>query len=468
VQPAAAPSATHTTMGEPPEAARRPEESIHKVVDIEMDVQDKANITAPAEDGVPPAPGTSVESMGTKQPGWRAGLTPWGQAAVAVLPAFLLTRFIFLLLTYFGSVLFTVRNYSYQVVPLSSVLRSWYHWDVISFENIATRGYVYRDNAAFFPLYPLLEREVSALLHIHTNVFLGGMLITNLAFLGTLIVLYRFVEVEFDRATARRATLYLAVFPTALFFFAAYNEALFLFFMLLSFYAMRRGSWWLAGLFGGLATLTRSIGLALLLVFLYEFARQVFPALREAWRNKRHVQGLKLLSGLLAAPLIPMGLGIYAYYLNRRFHDPLAFSHAEAHWHLSLSVPWYSPVTAIRAMLTFSPFTFSTTHNVIDLAALLLFVTLLILCFVGPERFAVSQWSMLLFGIMVLALPLLYPGTAYNPMPSMERYVLEIFPGFILLARLGRRSWFHQGYLMLSLPLLAFFTLQFLTGHWTI
>ena len=433
-----------------------------------MDIQDSATVTAKTEDEALSAPNSSEESVSTKQPGWRAKLAPWCQATLAVLPAFLLTRFIFLLLTYFGSVLFTVPNYSYQVVPLRTVLRSWYHWDVISFENIATRGYVYRDNAAFFPLYPWLEREVSALLHIHTNVFLGGMLITNLAFLAALIVLYRFVEVEFDRATAGRTTLYLAIFPTALFFFAAYNESLFLFFMLISFYAMRRGSWWLAGLSGGLATLTRSIGLALLLVFLYEFARQVFPAIKEAWHDKRHVQSLKLLSGLLPAPLIPLGLGIYAYYLNRRFHDPLAFSHAEAHWHLGLSVPWYSPVTAIRAMLTFSPFTFSTTHNVIDLSALLLFVTLLILCLLGPERFASNQWSMLLFGVMALALPLLYPGTAYNPMPSMERYVLEIFPGFILLARLGRRSWFHQAYLMLSLPLLAFFTLQFLTGHWTI
>src|SRR5438309_8666512 len=252
-----------------------------------MDIQDSATVTASAKDEAQPAPKSSEESISTKQPGWRAKLAPWYHAALAVLPAFLLTRFIFLLLTYFGSVLFTVRNYSYQVVSLSSVLRSWYHWDVISFENIATRGYVYRDNAAFFPLYPLLEREVSAPLHIHTNVFLGGMLITNLAFLGTLIVLYRFVEVEFDRATARRTTLYLAVFPTALFFFAAYNEAMFLFFMLLSFYAMRQRHWWLAGLSGGLAALTRSIGLALLIIFLYEFARQVLPALKEAWLQKQ-------------------------------------------------------------------------------------------------------------------------------------------------------------------------------------
>ena len=119
-------------------------------------------------------------------------------------------------------------------------------------------------------------------------------------------------------------------------------------------------------------------------------------------------------------------------------------------------------------MLTFSPFTFSTAHNIIDLTALFLFVTLLVLCFVGPERFAISQWSMLFFGIMALSLLLLFPGTAYNPLPSMERYVLEVFPGFILLARLGRRPWFHQAYLLISLPMLGFFVIQFLTGHWTI
>ena len=73
-------------------------------------------------------------------------------------------------------------------------------------------------------------------------------------------------------------------------------------------------------------------------------------------------------------------------------------------WHLCPTTPWYAPVVAIKAMLRFSPFTFSTTHNVIDLTTLLLFVTLLALCFVGPERFAVSQWSMPLFGILALSL----------------------------------------------------------------
>src|SRR5438094_3728034 len=119
-----------------------------------MDVQDPPTITATIEDSSLPAPRTSEEGVGTKHPRWSARLAPWWQAALAVLPAFLLTRFIFLLLTYFGSVLFTVRNYSYQVVPLSAVLRSWYHWDVISFEKIAIHDYSIEDptKAAFFQL----------------------------------------------------------------------------------------------------------------------------------------------------------------------------------------------------------------------------------------------------------------------------------------------------------------------------
>src|SRR3989442_10443725 len=139
-----------------------------------MDIQDSATVTAKTEDEALSAPNSSEESVSTKQPGWRAKLAPWCQATLAVLPAFLLTRCIFLLLTYFGTVLFTVPNYSYQALPLSAVLRSWYRWDVVNFEKIARIDYSIADptKAAFFPLYPWLERWVSSLLHIYTSVFL--------------------------------------------------------------------------------------------------------------------------------------------------------------------------------------------------------------------------------------------------------------------------------------------------------
>ncbi len=415
---------------------------------------------------------TPATGQGPTQQGWRAAIEPWKQAALATLPVFLLTRLVFLLLTYFGAVLFTVPNYSPHALSSHDILYSWYRWDVIRYATIAEKGYVSLEYAAFFPLLPLVERIVSIpLLH---NVYLAGMLISNLAFFGTLVVLYRFVATEFDRETAKRTALYLSIFPTALFFFAAYNESLFLFFTLLFFYTVRRRSWWLAGLFGAVTTLTRSIGLFLALIFLYEFARQVLPDMPGTWKDKQYRNTFKQLSGLLAILFIPLGLVVYAYYLSQRLNDPLAFLHAQVYWREGLHGPWYAPFVAIKSIFTLSPFTFAIPHDFIELTMLGLFLTLMVLCFVGPERFSASQWSLPIFGLLALLYALIFPGAPgphgipYDPMPSMERFVLEIFAGFILLARLGRRSWFHQIYLLVALPMLAFFVLQFITGHWTI
>jgi Gpi18-like mannosyltransferase len=403
---------------------------------------------------------------------WKTLVRPWWLATLAVLPVFLITRLIFLLLTYFGGVLFFLPNYSTSRLSVMDVIYTWYQWDAKRFISIATQGYTSLQYAAFFPLFPTMERVLSRGLHI--NVLVAGMLISNLAFLGTLIILYRLTDTEFDRETAKRTVLYLSIFPTALFFFAAYNESLFLFFALASFYALRHGSWWLAGLLGFLATLTRSIGLFLFIIFLYEYIRQRYGPLRQSWQNNERVYLLRQLADLAAIVLIPLALILYAYGLKQHFGDALAFMHAQTSWRLGLTFPLVAPGRALKFFFTESPFTFTSPHLIIDLTALALFALLLILCFVGPVKIERHQWSFALFGFMALVYALLFPGipgapgVPYDPIPSSERFVLEIFIGFIILARLGRRQWVHQGYLLLALPMLAFLTLQFMTGHWTI
>src|SRR5579863_6512819 len=119
-------------------------------------------------------------SMVKTQPRWRTALDPWWKATLAILPVFITTRLLFVLLTYFGVVLFTVQNYSPQVLPPNTLLFSWYRWDVARFATIATDGYKKFDNTAFFPLFPLLEHSVSVILH--TSILLSGMLISNAAF----------------------------------------------------------------------------------------------------------------------------------------------------------------------------------------------------------------------------------------------------------------------------------------------
>lgn len=402
---------------------------------------------------------------------WRTLAEPWWKATLAILPTFLITRFIFLLLSYFGGVLFFVKNYTATVIPFHDILYRWDWWDAKRFATIATQGYPTPDYAAFFPLYPTLVHAFTVL--THRDVLESSMFISNLAFLGMLIVLYRFVTVEFDKDTAQRTALYISIFPTALFFFAGYNESLFLFFTLLCFYTMRRGSWWLAGLFGLLATLTRSSGIFLALIFVCEYLQQKWPLLREIWQSKQLSRAVRPLAQVPAVLLIPLGMGIYSYGLYRRFHDPLAFIHAQINWRQGLSFPLYAPLATLKKLLTLPFFTFTTVHNIIDFSAAVLFAALLVLCFVGPEKIKRSQWTFPLFGLLILITTMLYPNLPrpngiYDPLASTQRLVLEAFVGFIILARFGRRPWFHQFYLLISLPLLAFLTLQFMTGHWTV
>ena len=456
-----------------------------EIISPETEYGASTNDTAPPNDAtisptieVASSPDEAVSSLEEVSPAgeprqtWRAFVEPWWKATLAILPTFLITRFIFLLLSYFGGVLFFVKNYVTTVISFHTILYRWDWWDAERFRTIATQGYPKLEYAAFFPLYPALVHAFTAV--THRDALESGMFISNIAFLGMLIVLYRFVAVEFDKETAQRTALYISIFPTALFFFAGYNESLFLFLTLLCFYTMRRGSWWLAGLFGLLAALTRSSGIFLTLIFVCEYLRQNWPFLREIWQRKEFPRLIRpVLTQLSAVILIPIGLGIYSYGLYRRFHDALAFIHAQSNWREGLTFPLYAPLATLKKILTLPFFTFTTVHNIIDFSAAILFAALLVLCFVGPEKIKRSQWTFPLFGLLILVTTMLYPNLPspsgiYDPLASTQRLVLEVFVGFIILARYGRRPWFNQLYLLISLPLLAFLTLQFMTGHWTV
>ena len=244
--------------------------------------------------------------------------------------------------------------------------------------------------------------------------------------------------------------------------------------MLLSFYTLRRGQWWLAGVFGALATLTRSIGLLLAVIFVYEFLRQQLPELRRQWNEKQTQPLLRSLGSFAAVVLIPLALGVYAYGLKISMGDPLAFSHAQAQWRTGLNFPWVAPLRALKFLFQHSIFTFTAAHMIIDLTALGLFLVLMVLCFFGPVRFERHQWAFALFGVLALIFAISFPsipvpgGLLYDPIASTERFVLEIFVGFIILARLGKRPQFHLAYVFLALPLLAFLTLIFMTGRWLV
>ena len=105
--------------------------------------------------------------------------------------------------------------------PAVSATSLWSHWDATIFLRIAAFGYT--DPAsdphatAFFPLFPLLVAALSAL---GLAPVIAGMLISLVASVVAAAYLLRLVEEEEGGLVARRAVLYLCLFPTAVFLVA--------------------------------------------------------------------------------------------------------------------------------------------------------------------------------------------------------------------------------------------------------
>lgn len=380
----------------------------------------------------------------------------WRQALKRVLPLYIVIHILFFLLSYLVT-LFLVGNYSLNSLPLSSLAEVWKQWDTGHFTAIATYGYVGAWQTAFFPLFPMLERGGALLVG---GPFRAGLIIANLADLVLLTVLYRLVWEDFSEEDAYRASLYLAVFPTAFFFVAAYSESLFLCLALLSFYYMRRGRWWLAGLFGLFATLTRAVGILLVLPFLYEYLRQ------HDFKLAR--MRLDLMSGML----IPTGLAVFSLYCHIRFHDFLAFSHAEKiAWNRELQVPWYGLVGASTTIMQYGlkgALSFASMHNMLDLSVGLLVLVLVVLSFIGPWKFPKELRSYALYGVAFYLFSILFPLIGNVPLGALSRFLLEVFPAFVTLAVIFRTERATLYCTIISVCLLSFLSLQFLTGHWII
>ncbi|GCE47464.1 mannosyltransferase PIG-V [Thermosporothrix hazakensis] len=377
---------------------------------------------------------------------------PWQKAALAVLPLYTATHIAYFLLTYLSS-LFHLENFTQKSLALPMLLSWWGRWDTDHFVFIASKGYDEAWRTAFFPLYPLFE---SGLALLTRNALVAGLLLSNLALFGVFVILYRLVERDFGTILAARTTLYLALFPTAFFLSAAYNESLFLFFTLLCFYQIRKGRWWLAGLVGFLACLTRSAGILLCLPFCYDYLRQH----GWNWRALR-LDGLSVL-------LLPTGLGLFALYCWYRFGDPLAFSHAQAGWNRVLSLPGYGFLKAFGVIRQQPLLGFASIHNVIDLSTGLILLALTALTFVGPWKFSARERVYALYGLVAYLFLILFPSYDGFPLQSLSRLVLELFPAFIVLAKLGMQKQVHLHYLVLASSLQAFFLLQFLVGFWTV
>src|SRR5712692_347628 len=390
----------------------------------------------------------------------KAARAKWINALKQVWPIYFSVHLAFIVITCIV-VLFVIPDFSWKALPIDTLWQSWNRWDSIHYAYLATNGYTDWWRTVFFPLFPLLEQGLSLFTH---DPFIAGLIISNLAGLAMLVVLYRLVEEDFDSERASRTVLYLSLFPVAFFFAAAYTESLFLLLALLSFYNMRRGHWWLAGVFGFFATFTRLTGLLLLLPFCYEYIRQ-------------HQFKLKTIRfDVFGVTLFAPTLVVFTAYFFYRFHMLFPFSRAEHYmWSRNLHSPWFIIRNEIAGLAQSNGFlSFHALRNLIDIGQILLILAMLILSIVGPWRFPSSLWSYSLYLLLCFVVLQLNPVNVNPlrgpfPLQSFPRYMLEVFPAFIVLAGVGSRfRTIHLSYLMVSGVILFVLLSLFLTGHWVV
>lgn len=321
-------------------------------------------------------------------------------------------------------------------------LEIWNRWDSINYQKLAQNGYAATgDNAPLLVFYPLFPWAVRLVRPIVSDYLVAAFLVSTIASMVLVIVFFRLVKLDHSKEFARRAVWFLFVFPTSYFLHIGYTESLFLVLVVSSVFSARKQRWWLAGICGALACLTRANGVVLLPVLAVEAAHQYWTTRRWNW------QWLWILVA---------GLGFAGYLLLNQHVTGNAFAFTsimQQNFFKSLS----SPATGIRAVLH------AMNRNPSEAEMVgtqeFLFILLGLIC-------TIVSWVKLrpAYAMWMTGNWLLFVSVSF--VLSVPRYTLTMFPIFILFAMLAAKRVWMSAITVWSILYLALFVSQFTLGHW--
>src|SRR5688572_12028114 len=213
-------------------------------------------------------------------------------------------------------------------------------------------------NYAFFPFYPLMIRIFSFPLQILgmnpiATATLAGVIVSALGTLLGMLALYDLTRDSLGEEGALRAAFYLIIFPTGFFLIQIYTEGLFVGLAFACLAMLRRKQWLFAALLGVAATLTRAVGVTLVIPMAITWIRMgEWVDLDLEWRQIFH-QGISLRplgrAVLAFSPLLAFGVWNFSYL-------GLAFDYIESNYFgrgfLSLGYAFYVWAEAFRTMLS--------------------------------------------------------------------------------------------------------------------
>ena len=312
----------------------------------------------------------------------------------------------------------------------------WQRWDACWYLRIATFGYeAGQPGTAFFPLFPASIRALGPL--FGGNLVVAALAVAGIGYVAAMALLHAMVRSDFDDGVAGRSILYISVFPTAFFFFAPFTESLFLAVALGAIYCVRTGRRSYALPLALLAGLSRPQGFLLAIPLAWE----TLQLLRRHRFAPGYRQQTMLSAAVTAAPAI--GFALFIAY-SELVVGTSTFEAERQHWGYANALPWDVLANAWRWMTDPANATFSNIQALtgFHLAAIAMFVGLFLY---GLRRIPVVYSLYVAPQLLVILM-----GGPTTPLASASRYMLAMFPIFVVAALLGRGRRFHTTWLVAS------------------
>lgn len=293
-------------------------------------------------------------------------------------------------------------------------IRYFARWDSGFYMDIAQFGYGFKPEAwSFNPGYSIV---VSAVWRGVPGIDLptAGFLVSNVAFLASIIVLYALASRWFDERTAWRASVLVAVMPGSFYLSAVYADAFFLLILVSTFLAIDRGRLVLAGALAAVAGITRPPGILLVLTV-------GAVVLADAWRVRR-LRASHVGAGLSA---ISLPLLFFAYSWWATGDAFISARSREVYWP---NVGWHWPTNIFLLDGVPDPIRLLIVAGILFVAACMAYSVRDMIRTRDARRFPLHAWC--------LAVGVVY--VAYAEPNPVVRYLATFPTAYLFLAELGR------------------------------
>jgi Gpi18-like mannosyltransferase len=340
-----------------------------------------------------------------------------------------------------------------------SFLSPWMRWDALWYQRIVTQGYSAADGTAqFHPLYPWIAVPFARLGFTPS---LSLLIVTSLAGIALIYFFVILARYDLPSTDAAFALILFAFAPMAFIIFAPYSEGLFLLAAVLCMVFIRQKKWWLAGLMGGLAALTRQQGIILFIPMgweLWENADRSVINIRKQWRE------------WLSLALIPIGLFLWLGYRTLFLNDMhVNLTNFQEFLYSTAISPSATKVVPMQQFvwpwLTLkNMFTKLITQADVDVWVnfIAAFIFLILLALAWRKM----RLSYRLYSLLITIVSFSYYTGSIHPTMGLPRHLYLAFPVFIGLAAVIKNQWLRLLLIGSSILAMSFLLSLYVLEAW--